>query len=205
MAIKDLLWACPLCHQVESLDRAGRCAACRARFTRGRGARIKAVTREGSEEQHPLDWLAQLPWPDLDGEGRTLPAGLRPPFMQPAEVRPGVAEVALRRAGAFLGAVEKFGATQTGQLELGEGRLTFTPAPGAEGGSWSWPLTDVTAVQPSSSSIQLKARGRQVVSLRFPSGSLRLWEQRLQYCVRLAYERAGKGNVIEFQPHIRLS
>jgi hypothetical protein len=205
MPIKDLLWACPLCHQIESIDTAGRCGACHARFTRGRGARIRALTRDGSEEQHPLDWLAQLPWPDLDGDGRALPAGLRPPFTQPVEVRLGVAEVPLRKAGAFLGIVEKFGPSHAGQLELAEASLSFTPGVEGRPKGWSWPLTEITAIQPSSSSIQLKARGRQVVSMRFPAGSLRLWEQRLQYCVRAAYEREGKGNVVEFQPHIRLS
>jgi len=199
--IKDLLWACPICHQIEAIGRDGRCRACGAQFTRGRGARIRATTPEGSEEQHPLDWLAQFPWPDLDGTGRSLPAGLEPPFRQVAQVRLAFTQLPLRRGHAFLGMIEKLGPVREGQLELTDALIGFMPPRSGDG--WSWPLIQITAIQPSSSAIQLKARERPVASIRFTDGSVRLWEQRLQYCVRRAYERAGQGEVLEFQPHIR--
>jgi len=203
MPIKDLLWACPVCHQIESIAADGRCAACGARFSRGRGARIRAVTAEGTEELHPREWLAHLPWPDLDCEGRALPAGLLPPFRQAAQLRIANAELPLRRGAELLGFIEKFGAPEKGELELTDSHMSFQPGQGSRSqAGWSALLSELTAIQPSSSSIQLKGRGKPVVSVRFPDGSLRLWEQRLQYCVRRAYEKAGQGTISEFQPVI---
>jgi hypothetical protein len=200
MAIKDLLWACPICSRIEAIDGDGRCRSCGTSFSRGRGSRIRASQAGRTEEKHPAEWIAALPYQELDGEGRSLPGGLEPPFTQPARVRLAYAEQALHRHGELLGFVEQFGPKMQGTLQLTETELSFLPASGT---GWSWQLTDITAIQPASSSIQVRARNRQVASMRFPAGSLRLWEQRLQYGVRQAYDRAGKGTVCEFQPHIR--
>jgi hypothetical protein len=200
MPIKDLFWACPVCHQIESIDANGTCTSCRAEFSRARGARIRALTPDGTEELTPLEWLAHLPWPDLDGDGRSLPAGLEPPFRQPVLARTGQAHLPLLRGSELLGFVEKFGPPEEGELELTDSVVSFLPR---RGKGWRWDLNLITAISPASASIQLKARDRPVVSLRFPAGSLRLWEQRLQYCVRQAYGRAGQGEIAEFQPHVR--
>lgn len=159
------------------------------------------MSRAGSPpvERGAAEWLERLPWPDLDGEGRELPGGVAPPWEQAVQVRVAGEETILRQAGAYLGRVEVFGPKQSGRLRLEAGRLGFTGARG----SWQWPLHEVTAVQPASSSIQLKATGRPVVSLRFPIGSVRLWEQRIKYGVRLAWREAGRGEITEFQPRIR--
>lgn len=200
MPVKDLLWACPVCHRIESISADGRCSACGARFARSSGARIRAITRDGVEEQAPKEWLALLPWPDLDGEGRSLPAGLQPPFRQPVLARLATGDEPLRRSDDCLGFVEQFGPVREGDFELTDSSVSFQPA---EGNGWSWSLTDITAISPSSSAIQLKVRGQPVAWLKFPAGSLRLWEQRLLYCVRHAYTRAGQGDITEFQPQIR--
>lgn len=200
MAIKDLLWACPACHRVESIAADGRCSACGTRYLRGTGARIRAVTPDSVKEQTALEWLAQLPWPDLDGDGRSLPAGLAPPFAQRVLARLATGAEALRRGTDCLGFIESFAPSAPGRLELTDTHVTFMPDQGA---GWSWELTGITAISPSSSALQLKARGHPVAQLRFTDGSLRLWEQRLQYCVRHAYVRAGQGVITEFQPRIR--
>jgi len=204
MAIKDLLWACPVCHQLESIAADGRCRSCGAAFTRGRGARIRGLTSAGAMELEPGEWLARLPWPDLDGEGREVPGGMPPSIRQAASVRMAIGDLPLRRGNDLLGFVERFGPPASGQLTLESEAVAFVPdtvGPGANG--WRWALSDVTAISPASSAIQLKARGAPAASIRWPDGSLRLWEQRLQYCVRQAYARAGKGDVVEFQPHTR--
>lgn len=201
MPLKDLLWACPACHGIETLDRSGRCRRCSARFRRGRGARI-ALEREGEagEELDAASWLARLPWPDLDGEGFDLPPGVERPFQETVQLRTEHRRMALHRAGDYLGRVEIFGPRRTGLLRLDDAVLTFEPDSG-EG--WAIPLEDLSAVQPASSTIQLKARGGPVVSIRYPDGSVRLWEQRLKFCVRLAWSRMGRGQIVEFQPRIR--
>lgn len=214
MPLKDLLWACPLCQRVESIDPKGTCRGCGARFRRTRGARIAATTAAATaghgEELDAVGWLARLPGGDLDGEGHRLPAGVEPPFEQTVEARTAGAELPLRRGRRFLGAVERFGSAVGGTLRLDLSRVTFTAQSGSTstagqgaGVAWDWPLAELTAIQPASSAIQLKARGAPVVSLRFRHGSVRLWEQRLKYCTRAAWRAAGKGEIGEFQPWIR--
>ena len=216
MALQDLLWACPLCHRVEAIDRTGKCGGCGARFRRAAGATIAATAGAGAAAtidapREAVAWLAMLPWGDLDGEGLGLPGGVEPPFEQRAEVRTAGTELPLRRAGRFLGAVERFGPAVQGTLRLDLQRVRFDPLRAHSGSagkgepppSWEWPLTQLTAIQPASSAIQLKARTAPVVSLRFPDGSIRLWEQRLKYCTRAAWQASGKGEISEFQPWIR--
>lgn len=203
MPLKDLLWACPTCCSLESIDLDGRCRTCATRYQRGRGARITARANGSVPvERSAGEWLALLPWPDLDGEGHTLPAGSTPPFEQEVQVRRAGAEHPLRRGGTFLGHVELLGPKQDGVLRLEAERLVFTPQRGDAG--WSWPLPELTAIQPASSAIQLKARGEPVVSIKFVAGSVRLWEQRLKYCTRVAYRAAGRGEITEYQPRIRV-
>ncbi|HSJ14903.1 MAG TPA: hypothetical protein VK939_10840 [Longimicrobiales bacterium] len=199
--MKDLLWACPSCHAIESIDLSGRCARCRARFRRGRGARIR-FEREGAiaEELDARAWLARLPWPEIDAEGSALPTGLRPPFQATVSLRRAVDERALRSAGDYLGRAEIMGPPETGVLRLDEQSLAFSAE---SGGGWERPLTALAAIQPASSAIQLRLRAETVISARFRTGSVRLWEQRLKYCVRLAWRAAGRGEIVEFQPSIR--
>lgn len=59
-----------------------------------------------------------------------------------------------------------------------------------------------TAIQASSSSIQIKARGEPVVSFRFPEDSPRFWEELLQEALRRFYRERGMGEIREFQPRI---
>jgi hypothetical protein len=68
-------------------------------------------------------------------------------------------------------------------------------------GSFEWPLADLTAVQPSSTSLQIKAKRRPVVSFKFVYSSSRLWEERIQLALRQHY---STREIIEFQPRICL-
>jgi hypothetical protein len=67
-----------------------------------------------------------------------------------------------------------------------------------------WPLESLTAIQPSSSALQLRARGHTVISVRFLAASVLLWEHWLQEAVRRRYHALGKGEIAEFQPRISL-
>ena len=202
MALKDVLWACPACHAIESIAPDGRCQACDARLRRGRGALI-VLNRAGAapEERSVADWLAQLPWPDLDAEGLSLPGGITPPFEAAVLVRTETHRKPLRLAGDYIGTIEVFGEREPGTLTLDLASIAFTPDPATVG--WCWPLADLAAIQPASSTIQLKVRGGPVASLRFRTGSVRLWEQRLKFCTRHAWNAAGRGRILEFQPRIR--
>ena len=120
-------------------------------------------------------------------------------------VRTADADAPIRAYGQYMGRYEHFGAPAEGIIQLRDERVRFTPDPKVQNGKWSgfdWSLFDLTAIQLSSSTIQLKASREPVVTIRFTTSSPKLWEERLQLAVRDAYHRAGKGDIVEFQPRI---
>lgn len=196
--IKDLLWACVVCGARESLrpSEAGKkntsevCLQCGTRYQRGRGANI-IVTRQGREpvEKHAREWTALLPPIEPTGSARCT-------LRVADEDRP------IRAFGMYWGRYEHFGEPAEGTLTLTDQRLSFEPADRAHRLRFDWSLLDLTAIQLSSSTLQLKAKRHPVVTIRFATSSSRLWEERLQMAVRSAYRRAGLGDVVEFQPRI---
>jgi hypothetical protein len=186
--IRDLLWGCVICGELESLrmmDRIETCAKCGAKYKRSRGASISVeIQGRGVETRSAAEWTSQLPPIPLTGSAECL-------------LRVAEADIQVRGYGAYLGRVERFGNFRFGTLTLTDSSLKFEPRDG-EGG-FEWPLGELTAVQPSSTALQLKARKRPVVSIKFADSSSRLWEERLQAALRKHY--AGR-DVIEFQPRI---
>lgn len=197
MAIRDALWACPLCRRVDAIrPRKGAgeiCNGCGASFRAGPGATISATPPGGPARSRTVpEWEAELP--DL-----LLAAG------EPAEPTPGIFRVAaparaIRAGNQLLGWAERFGPRLRVTFVLEPDHLAVVPAKGADK---RWPLELVVAVQPSSSSVQLRIRDGELISLSFPDSSVRLWEVRLQAAVRNAYARAGRGVITEFHPTIR--
>lgn len=193
MAIRDLLWACPACGEHEGLvaARGGEaCRKCGARVRRGRGATI-AVEAPG----RPL--LVRPAWEWVDALAAPEDAG-RPEGH--AILREADAALPVREGSELLGFVERFGPKIPGTVRLGDDALTFLPDSG--GAERIWRLLDVTAVQPASSTLQLKVRTQPVVTLRFTDGSVRLWEHRIQQRLRAAWRAAGRGEIVEFQPRV---
>lgn len=192
MAIRDLLWACPACGTPDGLASAGRveaCRQCQATVRRGPGATI-VVQRPGApaETRPAWEWCDRLPTLT-----RTVLSG-RVLLREADAARP------LRDGHELLGFVERFGPARPGRLELSNDALTFAPDAGQA--PIVWPLLDVTAIQPASSALQIKLRGRPVMSLKFLDSSVRLWEQGLQQALRAAYRAAGRGEIVEFQPRV---
>ncbi len=193
MAIRDLLWACPACGEHEGLV-AGRggevCRRCRARVRRGQGATI-VVEAPGQPPvvRGAAEWVDALPQPADDGrvEGHAL-------------LREADAARPLREGQELLGFVERFGPGIPGMLAVRDDAIVFRPD--GAGAERVWPLLDVTAVQPASSTLQLKVRGQPVITLRFTQGSVRLWEHRIQRRLRAAWRAAGRGDIVEFQPRV---
>jgi hypothetical protein len=91
------------------------------------------------------------------------------------------------------------GPPRAGRLTLEGDRIRFIAD---EGIGFDWGLLELSAIQMSSSTLQLKAKRQPVMTIRFERSSAKLWEERLQAAVREAYRRAGLGNVVEFQPRI---
>src|SRR5512141_3267085 len=96
MAIRDLLWACPLCGAVNGLKPVGkeeRCWGCDAVFLRGSGSSIVAATTDGrTTTRSAAEWAdllpAEPPGPATVG-GREGPAGGEG---RPSPALPGSAE-----------------------------------------------------------------------------------------------------------------
>jgi hypothetical protein len=201
MPIRDLLWVCPECGLENGLQRRGRreiCSRCGTRFKRGAGASIIALTPGKSPVVRTAqEWMQMLPAADF-GEV-TNGAGTVGPRSAAVRLRRSVADKAIRIDGELLGFMERFGPPISGTLTLEKDAVVFK---GENGKPDTWRLDEITAVQPSSGSLQLKISDQPVLSLAFPGGSPRVWEELIIAALRAQYRRTGKGEIREFQPRI---
>lgn len=195
MAIRDALWACPFCRAIDSIRPAGddeACSACGATFRPAPRAMITAGPPASPPETRSVeDWEARLPSLDQAAEG--------PPGRASAILRTATAPRPVRFREGLLGWAERFGPKTPATVEIDEDFLRLR----TDAREQTWELTTVTAVQPSSSAVQLHRRDGALISLAFPEASVRLWEARLQAAVRRAYRNAGRGEITDFHPTIR--
>lgn len=199
MAIRDLLWACPECGVeggLRSLGRGETCAACGTRYRRGEGALIEAERpRSGRQKLPAVAWVDRLP--QLSVEARLH--GKEVIHEERTLARFAEGEAVVRQGGSYLNRIERFGPKVAGALTLEAARLVFR----REGGEGrAFPFERLTAVQPSSSTLQIKARDAALASFRFPDGSARFWEELLTAALRRHYRTTGRGEIVEFQPRI---
>ena len=202
MALSDLLWACPECGEDRGLepDEPGaRCRACGAHYRRAEGASIRAERPDGSTVvRRPADWLDRLPDPqtlvenaDTDGE----------PIRSAEVMARSVTDTdTVHDRDGYLNRIEIWGDAAPGALEVHADRLVYRPEP--PGDAVEWPLETVTAVQASSSTLQINRSGAPLVSFRFLDDSIFLWEELLHAALRDFYRRTGRGEIAEFQPRI---
>jgi hypothetical protein len=196
MAISDLLWACPLCRSLHALRKDGRealCAACGARLSREDGARIRVVGPDGSRVAAGVtEWEAGLPAiDDIPEDGVLGP--------EPVTVRYGLPARPVRASGRLIGWAERFGPRLLATARLDAESIAIHLA---DGRIRSWALEDLTAIQPSSSALQLNTR-TELVSLRFLEGCVRRWEAVLCRLIRDRARSLGRREIAEFQPRIR--
>ncbi|HUG00605.1 MAG TPA: hypothetical protein VML95_01945 [Longimicrobiales bacterium] len=202
MAIGDLLWACPFCGAVGAIQAAGRgrsvCSACGSAYRRGRGSLLIAHRPGAEPEVRPAsEWLQALPTLAAAlGAGNQDGRVLREDMVEATVAGP---DEAVRRGGEVLGFRETAGESLTGALRLEGATVTLEEDSGARR---AWALEDLTAIQSSSRVVQIKPRGRPVVTFRFRTGSPRLWEELLQLAMRRLYRTLGRGEIREFQPRI---
>lgn len=198
MAVRDVLWACPVCRTPGGIRRGKwrteSCQACGTRFRRGRGAAIVAERGTSREERPVRDWL--------DGLGAVRLPTARPDGTvlgpEPVRVKRSRAQRALRFGSQLLGWVELYDKPVKGAITLQTDRLSFQPEAGSP---TLWPIDALRGIQPASSSLQLRLPD-QLVSLKFPDGSVRLWTRVLGEVVQDHYRRSGR-EVFELQPCVR--
>lgn len=185
--IRDIVWACVVCGLENGLTGEGKCRQCGAEYRRGRGAHVVVKRATGQEAEYsPVEITKLLPAPGATGSAHCT-------------VRDSAGDHAYYAHGRYLGRIEKLGPPRAGTLTLSAERLRFDAL---QGESFDIPLLDITAIQPSSHALQLKTRGRPVFSIKFTDSSPKLWEERLQNAISAEYARAGRGDVVEFQPRI---
>ena len=110
-----------------------------------------------------------------------------------------VSEEPLRDQGRLLGYVERPGRARRGVLEVTERDLSFR---GAGGQEVRWQLSDVTALQVSTRSLQIGIRRLGTVQMTFLEDSTFRWEELLQHVIREVWRGEGRGDILEFQPRI---
>ena len=196
MAIRDLLWGCPLCGSEGSLRNRGHsthCGTCGARLRRADGANILASTPDGREQRRtPAEWVDALRPPVPPGPDESL--GPEKAVLRIAE-RP----VAVKPGGTFVGWGERFGPKRQGTATLTPEGMLFRET---DGTTHQWRLDAFTAVQPTSSALQIKTRGEPVAYFKFLESSVRRWEHWIQQRLRALYHDTGRGEIVEFQPRI---
>lgn len=215
--INDLLWACPNCGSDAAFLRSRRresCGNCGTLFRRGGGSTIESIATDGSTTvRKPAEWTAlmpplPLPWKTNLGQGASDSSGDRgeqlssqpPPHIEARVIaRFAIGERQVFRRGEFLGSIELLAPKMKGRLELTEDSLAFH---GIDSALHRWPLEHITAVQPSSNTLQIKLRAERPVSFKFADQSPRLWENLLQETLRDYYAANAEGEIIEFQPRI---
>jgi hypothetical protein len=195
VVVSDLLWACPACGAVGGIGAEGRCA-CGAVFRRGKGSLVQARFADGHVAvRSPDQWVDRLPSAHAlleDADGDTV-------RRTRAIAREAMSTEPIRKGGQFLNRIERYGAKRTATLELRQDGLIYRP----EGEDpRTWPFDALTAVQTSSSTLQINVRGHPLVSFRLVDDSIYFWEQLLHAALRDFYRRTGRGEIAEFQPRI---
>lgn len=118
-----------------------------------------------------------------------------------ATMRMATRETPVREAGALIGFFEALGPRCKGRLRLDAETVVFSEEKGIE---HRWSLLELRALQSSSSSVQISPRTGGVVTFRFATDSPRRWEEFLRRALREAWAGAGRGEIREFQPRIRV-
>lgn len=218
MPLTYLLYRCPRCGHdpLRGEKDEAWCPGCGVRFSRGgEGALIRV--QEGSGEIWEVPGHRLVAAMEARGPGDASYDGPTPglPRRTDVKVRRSGLESPVRWNGHLLGFAEAMGEAAPGVLTLHEESLEIRMDPGAppalgteEGGAQEeagllvWPLLELRAVQTSSSSLQFSPSSGGLVELRFPQDSPFRWESLLREALRRAYRRAGRGEIVEFQPRI---
>jgi hypothetical protein len=105
----------------------------------------------------------------------------------------------VRHRGRLLGWAESFGPQVIGKASVdSQAFMLFL-----DRDVLTWPLEDITAVQPSSATLQIHGGAHRLVSVRFLEDSVRRWEAVLHRTIQNRVRQLGRGEVAQFHPRIR--
>lgn len=204
MGLADFLYRCPECgaDPISATRQGARCVACGSSFVpapEGEGIRVRTPS---GVRRTALAELGRA----LERHGGPLPRAKDPngnlAYEAPAVLRVARSEEPVYHEGQLLGFTEQFGPPVAGVLGIVPRELRFREAGGAP--SHRWELCNVRALQASSSAVQLSLPDSGVVLFRFPEDSPRRWEALLAHALREVWRELGRGEIVEFQPRIRV-
>ncbi len=177
------------------------CPSCSTKYDRGRGGGLLKMEVPGQpkREVKGSDLVAQIcdhggPWSSARRPDGSIFYEAR------VSVRRTEEEEALRYKDRLIGYVERFGKSQEAVLRLTDDAMSLVDAGGEE--IERWPLTQLRALQTSSSSVQISPPEGGMIQFKFLLDSPMRWEELLRTTVREAYLRIGL-EVVEFQTRIR--
>ncbi len=202
MALTDLLYRCPRCGHDPLPGRGDEaaCPSCGVRILRSDRQTHALVTLPGSE---PAELDLSLLTAAIEALGGALPEGHpegdRPIREARVWMQEAATEAPVSWSGDVLGFVEQFGERVEGVLRVTADRVTFQAD---SGDARVWHLDDLKALQMSSSKVQLRTSAVGLVQFRFHDDSARRWESLLRTLVAERWRRAGRGEIVEFQPRI---
>ncbi|RMH16711.1 MAG: hypothetical protein D6701_08460 [Gemmatimonadetes bacterium] len=201
MPLRHLIYRCPECGHDPVLGEGDRahCDGCGTSFERGERSLVRVIPAGTPPHGAPCRTAREL-IEAIDGHGGPLPPG-RDGYAADALRRTASRHRPLKRRGRVLGFYEALGAPEAGVLAIDADTLRFRPT-ATEGEVSEWRLLDLRAVQTSSAAVQVTDPRGTLVQFQFPVDSPRRWEQLLHRFLRAAYQRAGRGEILEFQPRI---
>ena len=201
MALVDLLYRCPECGH-DPLDGEGdwaRCTLCGVRIERTRsGLQVDSADRGWRMNVNTIILCQKI-----DAHGGPMTRAEQPDgnlmYSAAAMVSWRITEREVRYRGVLRGFTESMGPPLRGTLTVDREEVVVEDGRRDSG---RWRHLDICAVQASSSALQLSLPGNRLVQLRFLDDSPRRWEELMRRLITEAYERAGRGRVIEFQPRV---
>lgn len=200
MALTDLCYRCPACGRDPMRGKGDRawCLGCGTRIARRRG---RLFVTNKSQESHEINACKLVL--DIDLHEEYIRGTFRPDVDFRRSARALVSwrteERAIRYKGVLRGFAETMGDPTPGTVSARRDEVRIeTPVTGRE----AWSYLELGALQASSSSLQLSLAGGRFVQFQFAGDSPRRWEEMLRALVRDAHRRAGRGQVLEFQPRI---
>lgn len=197
MGLHHFLYRCPLCGHLPMAKQGfqATCTACARTFEQGEEGRVRILDPEGGVKEMAAAQLAkrlEALGPFSEDEAEELEAAVIARYTK--------SEEPIRYRQRLLGFMERQGTRLPGILRISGSRLEFRRSAGEAD---SWNLLDISALQASSSSIQISPRTGGVITFRFSDSSCRRWEEVIKAHLRAAWRDAGRGEIVEFQPRIR--
>ena len=201
MGLVRLLFRCPVCGHDPTEPKSDRvfCPDCRCTFepaTPNGETRIRVRHEEGTLEVQAAVLTRRIQ--RFGGAGtRADDGGV---YRARAQVRARfiTGEAPYRLRDRLMGFIERIGPPERGELVLDGDTLGFEGESPRE-----WRLDEMTALQTTSSSVQISFVDESVVSFRLEEESVRRWEDLLRRALSRHWAEQGRGEIHEFQPRIR--